>query len=133
VGCAVGPKLGRVAFLKQDNNRKKVQFGIMKITIRKFSLSIILCVVIIFILFIIPIPPRILVKEIISPDHSEIAYFSWKPAGIFGYITKDNTWVYLEVKDIKTEKIVLNRFAWGDYPEDGLKRFSHERPWFLIH
>jgi hypothetical protein len=78
---------------------------------------------------ICPISPRHLAETVVSPDGKETATFFWKPAGLLGVISKDNPWVYMEIRDSASGQLLLERSTWGDTPDDGLNRFSDARPW----
>jgi len=46
-------------------------------------------------------------------------------------ITKDNPYVYMEIKDVATGRVILSESTLGDVPNDGPHRFADARPWII--
>jgi len=81
------------------------------------------------IILVLPIPPKRVVYEETSQDKAMLARYSWKPAGLVGWITEDNPWVYLDVYDLRTGKRLQHFSTWGDVRWDAIDRLHGFLPW----
>jgi hypothetical protein len=101
----------------------------MKMNPQKIASVVLVAVLFLTLLSVWPIPPARHITTIVSPDGNEVAYLYWKPCGLIGMITRDNPWLYLEIRDPASGELVLKRRAWGDSPEDPISRFRAIRNW----
>src|SRR3954468_21247724 len=84
-----------------------------------------------YVCLLCPIPPKRLASTLTSPNGKEIARFYWRPCGLLGAVTKDNPYVYMEIRDTASERLILSQSTWGDIPKDGPRRFAGVRPWIV--
>ena len=83
----------------------------------------------VWLLALCPIPPKREVYREASPDHTMSALYSWRPAGLVGWVTEDNPWVYLDVYDARTGMRLEHFSTWGDVKWDGIDRLHSHLPW----
>jgi hypothetical protein len=101
----------------------------MQAMIKRIAVVVTLLLVFLWVGFVAPLPPHRPVREDVSPDKTQLARYTWKPAGLFGQITEDNPWVYLTLVELSSGKTTASFQAWGDTPDDAISRFKDKVPW----
>src|SRR5688572_15117191 len=76
-----------------------------------------------------PIPPDRVLSLEPSPDGELVAVFSWRPAGVVGFFTEENPWVYVTIRDAESYEVVERHRVWGDTPDDAYVRLGEHAPW----
>jgi hypothetical protein len=82
------------------------------------------------IVLVAPLPPDRVVLESASPDGEYVAKFSWRPAGLLGWLFGgDNPWVYVTIVNASSGAVVERHSTWGDVPGDACDRLGPLVPW----
>jgi len=68
-----------------------------------------------------PLPIRSEIATISAGDKT--VSFYWKPAGVLGWLSADNPWVYATVSSGESGSTLTER-VWADTPCDGVARLS---------
>ena len=99
------------------------------------SLSVkLICIVVVlvigaYVLAFMPLPIKRTVFSEDLPDGTMTAIYSYRPAGLIGWVQKDSSYVYLDVYRKAPKEHLLHSEAFGDVPGEAVDRLHQRLPW----
>jgi hypothetical protein len=76
-----------------------------------------------------PLPIWFAIQTDVAADGAGSATFYWRPAGAVGLLTRDNPWVYVEIRKPGPRGRTHTERVWADTPCDGVNRLRSVVPW----
>ena len=94
-------------------------------------LKLLTILILVSLLTLVPVPLPIAknLNPVTSPDGMLTLIPYWKPAGVVGYFTESEPWVYGSLVEKKTGKEIKKIKIWADTPQDGVERLIKQLEW----